>query len=249
MLRFASPALLLCIALATSAEPLRLAVDDWCPYICPDDPDRPGYLLEALTLALEQSPTFEPLPWPRALQMAREGLVDGVVGAYPEEADGLLIGHEPIGWVTMRFYTRADSQWRYTGPDSLDGQSVGLAQGYSYGPQVDAWRAEHLEDHEQVQILSGERVLERNIQKLLLGRISVLLEDRQIVEHYLHRNRLSDRIRTAGQLADKRPMYVALNPQLESVRERLDELDDGLRELRRDDRWRPLMQGYGVVLE
>lgn len=249
MLRFASPALLLCTALAATAEPLRLAGDDWCPYICPDDPDKPGYLLEALTRVLEQSPTFEPLPWPRALQMAREGLVDGVVGAYREEAEDLLIGHEPIGWVTMRFYTRADSQWSYQGPASLADQSIGLAQGYSYGPQVDAWRDNHLEDHEQVQVLSGERVLERNIQKLLLGRISVLLEDSQIVEHYLHRHHLSGQIRAAGQLADKRPMYVALNPRLDSVKERLAELDDGLREFRRNDRWKPLMQGYGVAVE
>ena len=249
MLRFAVPALLLCTALIASAEPLRLAGDDWCPYICPDNPDKPGYLLEALSRILSQAPAFEPLPWPRALQMAREGLVDGVVGAYPEESENLVIGQEPIGWVTMRFYTRTDSPWHYQGPASLDDQSIGLAQGYSYGAELDAWRDSHLDDHEQVQVLSGERVLERNIQKLLLGRISVLLEDSQIVEHYLQRHRLSGQIRAAGQLADKRPMYVALNPRLESVRERLDELDDGLREFRRSEQWKPLMQGYGVAAE
>lgn len=249
MLRLASTALLLCTALAAEAESLRLAGDGWCPYICPNDPDKPGYLLEALTRVLEQPPAFEPLPWPRALQMAREGLVDGVVGAYPEEAVNLLIGQEPIGWVTMRFYTRADSHWQYGGTESLANQSIGLAQGYSYGPQLDTWRDSHLSDHEQVQILSGERVLERNIQKLLLGRISVLLEDSQIVEHYLHRHRLSGQIRAAGQLADKRPMYVALNPRLESVKERLNELDDGLRAFRQGNQWGPLMQGYGVVVE
>lgn len=77
----------------------------------------------------------------------------------------------------------------------------------------------------------------------------MLLEDSQIVEHYLHRHRLSGEIRAAGQLADKRPMYVALNPHLESVKERLNELDDGLRSFRQDNQWGPLMQGYGVVVE
>jgi polar amino acid transport system substrate-binding protein len=248
MLRLASPALLLCSALA-SAEPLRLAGDDWCPYLCPGDPERPGFLLEALGQLLPQPPQFEPLPWPRALQMAREGLVDGVVGAYSEESDGLLIGREPIGWVTMRFYVREDNPWTWNGIPSLGNQAVGLAQGYSYGSEVDAWRDANLANHEQVQVLSGEKVLERNIQKLLLGRITVLLEDSQIVEHYLRRHGLSERIQAAGELSEKRPMYVALNPRLEGVEQRLSDLDEGLRGLRRDDQWKPLMQGYGVAVD
>ncbi|WP_193452756.1 substrate-binding periplasmic protein [Pseudomonas nitroreducens] len=248
MLRIASPLLLLCSALA-SAEPLRLAGDDWCPYLCPDDPDKPGYLLEALGQVLPQPPLFEPLPWPRALQMAREGLVDGVVGAYSEESEELLIGEEPIGWVTMRFYVRNDNPWTWQGPTSLGNQSIVLAQGYSYGRELDAWRDEHLSNHEQVQVLSGEKVLERNIQKLLLGRITVLLEDSQIVEHYLHRHGLSESIQAAGELADKRPMYVALNPRLDGVQDRLADLDEGLRELRRTDQWKPLMQGYGIAVD
>ena len=44
-------------------------------------------------------------------------------------------------------------------------------------------------------------------------------------------------------------MYVALNPRLEGVRERLDDLDEGLRELRRNDQWKPLMQGYGIAVD
>lgn len=181
--------------------------------------------------------------------MAREGLVDGVVGAYSEESEELLIGEEPIGWVTMRFYVRNDNPWTWQGPTSLGNQSIGLAQGYSYGRELDAWRDEHLSNHEQVQVLSGEKVLERNIQKLLLGRITVLLEDSQIVEHYLHRHGLSESIQAAGELADKRPMYVALNPRLDGVQDRLADLDEGLRELRRTDQWKPLMQGYGIAVD
>ncbi|MBB4862637.1 polar amino acid transport system substrate-binding protein [Pseudomonas nitritireducens] len=248
MLRLASPALLLCSALA-SAEPLRLAGDDWCPYLCPDDPDKPGVFLEALGRLLPQPPQFEPLPWPRALQMAREGLVDGVVGAYGEESAGLLTGREPIGWVTMRFYVREDNPWTWNGVASLGNQAVGLAQGYSYGSELDRWRDDNLDNHEQVQVLSGEKVLERNIQKLLLGRITVLLEDSRIVEHYLRRHGLSARIQAAGELLEKRPMYVALNPHLEDVEQRLSDLDEGLRGLRRNDQWKALMQGYGIAVD
>ncbi|MBF3242986.1 ABC transporter substrate-binding protein, partial [Pseudomonas aeruginosa] len=35
--------------LLSLAEPLRFAGDDGCPYLCPGTPQRPGYLVEALS--------------------------------------------------------------------------------------------------------------------------------------------------------------------------------------------------------
>lgn len=249
MLRSALASLLCTAALGAAAEPLRLGGDDWCPYLCPDNPDKPGYLIEGLQRALPEAPRVEQLPWSRALQMARDGLIDGVIGAYREESEGLLIGREPIGWVDMRFYTRAGSTWQYRGPTSLDSLKIGLAQGYSYGPQLDAWRDRRLDDHEQVQVLSGERVLERNLQKLLLGRIDVLVEDRRLVDFYLQRQHLTEQVRGAGSLPRKRPMYVALSPRVKDAAQRLEQLDQGLRRLRESGAWDALMRGYLVSVD
>lgn len=249
MLRTALSALCCAAALGATAEPLRLAGDDWCPYLCPQSPEKPGFLLDGLNQALPERPQFQALPWSRALQMARDGLVDGVIGAYPEETEGLLIGREPIAWADMRFYTRSGSQWQYRGPASLDGLAVGLVQGYSYGAQLDAWRDRHLDDHDSVQVLSGERVLERNLQKLLLGRIDVFLEDSRMVDHYLRRHRLVAQVRSAGRLPSQRPMYVALSPHLKDADARLAKLDQGLRRLRERDAWKPLMREYLVSVD
>lgn len=247
MLRSALAALLVNATVVVAAEPLRLGGDDWCPYLCPDSPARPGYLVEGLRRALPAAPPqVATLPWTRALQMARDGTIDGVVGAYREESEGLLLGHEPIGWVDMRFYTRADSDWHYRGPASLEGLRIGLVQGYSYGGQLDAWRDRHLDGTDRVQMLGGERVLERNLQKLLMGRIDVLLEDRRIVEHTLERLHLETEVRSAGSLPEKRPMYVALSPRLENAAARLDELDRGLRRLRESGGWTALLREYRV---
>ncbi|MDF3843731.1 ABC transporter substrate-binding protein, partial [Pseudomonas citronellolis] len=76
MLRSTLTALCCAAALGATAEPLRLGGDDWCPYLCPQTPEKPGYLLEGLGQALPEPPQFENLPWSRALQMAREGLID-----------------------------------------------------------------------------------------------------------------------------------------------------------------------------
>ena len=102
--------------LPSLAEPLRFAGDDGCPYLCPGTPQRPGYLVEALSQVLREPPHFDSLPWPRAVQMVRDGHRDGLVGAYG--LDGLRVGSEPIGWVGLAFYTRHDSDWHYSGDAS-----------------------------------------------------------------------------------------------------------------------------------
>ncbi len=68
-------------------------------------------------------------------------------------------------------------------------------------PRFEAWRSQAGDDDLHLQVLGGERVLPRNLQKLLLGRIDVLLEDRDIIEHYLeHHPQLAGQIRRAGEL-------------------------------------------------
>ena len=42
MLRSTLTALCCAAALGATAEPLRLGGDDWCPYLCPQTPEKPG---------------------------------------------------------------------------------------------------------------------------------------------------------------------------------------------------------------
>ncbi|MBH9398328.1 ABC transporter substrate-binding protein [Pseudomonas aeruginosa] len=230
------------------AEPLRFAGEDGCPYLCPHTPQEPGYLAEALGLVLPEPPRFDSLPWPRAVQMVRDGHRDGLVGAYG--LAGLRVGSEPIGWVELAFYTRRDSDWRYHGDASLLGQRLGLAQGYANSPRFIAWRNQAGDDDLHLQVLGGERVLPRNLQKLLLGRIDVLLEDRHIIEHYLYLHpQLAGRIRRAGELPGRQPRHVGLSPHLPAVDERLAELDEGLRQLRRDGPLKTLGERYRLSFD
>ncbi|KXF23748.1 ABC transporter substrate-binding protein [Pseudomonas aeruginosa] len=234
--------------LLSLAEPLRFAGDDGCPYLCPGTPQRPGYLVEALSQVLREPPHFDSLPWPRAVQMVRDGHRDGLVGAYG--LDGLRVGSEPIGWVGLAFYTRHDSDWHYSGDASLLGQRLGLTQGYVNNPRFEAWRSQAGDDDLHLQVLGGERVLPRNLQKLLLGRIDVLLEDRDIIEHYLeHHPQLAGQIRRAGELPGRQPLHVGLSPHLPEVDARLAELDEGLRQLRREGTLKVLGERYRLSFE
>ncbi|MEF0605965.1 ABC transporter substrate-binding protein, partial [Pseudomonas aeruginosa] len=53
------------------AEPLRFAGDDGCPYLCPGTPQRPGYLVEALSQVLREPPPSDRLPFPRSVHLLR----------------------------------------------------------------------------------------------------------------------------------------------------------------------------------
>ncbi|MFO6120033.1 substrate-binding periplasmic protein, partial [Pseudomonas aeruginosa] len=164
--------------------------------------------------------------------------------------DGLRVGSEPIGWVELAFYTRHDSDWRYSGDASLLGQRLGLAQGYVNNPRFEAWRSQAGDDDLHLQVLGGERVLPRNLQKLLLGRIDVLLEDRDIIEHYLeHHPQLAGQVRRAGELPGRQPLHVGLSPHLPEVDARLAELDEGLRQLRREGTLKVLGERYRLSFE
>lgn len=105
------------------------------------------------------------------------------------------------------------------------------------------------DDDLHLQVLGGERVLPRNLQKLLLGRIDVLLEDRDIIEHYgassAARRTGPPRWRTAW----RQPLHVGLSPHLPEVDARLAELDEGLRQLRREGTLKVLGERYRLSFE
>ncbi len=116
-------------------------------------------------------------------------------------------------------------------------------------PRFEAWRSQAGDDDLHLQVLGGERVLPRNLQKLLLGRIDVLLEDRDIIEHYLeHHPQLAGQIRRAGELPGRQPLQSA-SARTCRRSTRLAELDEGLRQLRREGTLKVLGERYRLSFE
>lgn len=189
---------LLLAAAAVQAETLRLRADHWYPFnATPGDP-RPGFTIEVLEqifsahgVALD----YRLAPWSRALELAHGGEADCVVGAYRDEAPGLLFPRQHFAIDIPTFYVLAGDTWHYQGEASLDGKLVGVIADYSYGEKFDAWMKAH---PRQVNVAYGDRPLLNNVRMLLAGRVNVLVETPAVMDALLAEHGLEGRLREAG---------------------------------------------------
>ncbi|MEW5727421.1 MAG: transporter substrate-binding domain-containing protein [Pseudomonadota bacterium] len=228
---------------AGAAEKVVLLADPWCPHTCAPG-GRPGYMIEIATKAFAArgiEVEYRTVAWARAMAEVRQGRADGAVGALRDEAADLVVHDEALGWQANVFAVRADDGWAYAGLDSLAGRKVGSILDYSYSPEVDAWLAAH---PGQVQAAGGENALDRNISKLLSGRVDVVVEDSAVLTWALRARPDRDKIRLAGKTAGG-ALFIAFSPadgrgaRLASI------LDQGIRELRASGALRSILDGYG----
>ncbi|MBC7185238.1 MAG: ABC transporter substrate-binding protein, partial [Marinobacter sp.] len=146
-----------------------IAADPWCPHNCQAGSDREGYMVEIAREAFGLAGIdvkYVNMSWARALQQARDGYIDAVVGALPEDAPDFIFPEEAIGFSSIALYTYPDNDWNYNGTESLQDQTLLAINGYAYSPELDDYIKEHQEDPERVWILSGPAPLSRAIELL-----------------------------------------------------------------------------------
>lgn len=228
------------------AEPLSVRADYWYPLNGEPDSERPGFAIEILRGIFSDSEweiDYQLADWSRSLELARDGRIDCVVGVYRSEAPKLAYPETPLAWDTAAFYVRADSDWRYHDPSSLQDVSVGLIAGYGYGEKLDRYIVEHRGD-ERLRFMHGHQPLRRNLKKLMRGRVDVLVESPFVMESQLRRMGLSDQVREAGRVGQRMPLYFACNPDREGVTGLLSDFDRGMRELRETGEVGEIMSRY-----
>lgn len=189
---------LLLVAAPVHAEMLRLRADHWYPFNATPGDARPGFTIEVLEQIFSAHDTaldYQLTSWSRALEQAYGGEADCVVGAYREEAPGLLFPRQHFAVDVPTFYVLAEDTWRYQDEASLDGRLVGVIADYSYGEKFDAWMKLH---PRQVNVASGYRPLLNNVRMLLAGRVDVLVETPVVMDALLAEHGLEGVLREAG---------------------------------------------------
>lgn len=216
-----------------AAEPLRLASDAWCPFVCASGEHvAGGYLVELTSRALAtQGVRVAPLLMPlnRALQETLRGRIDGV---YAPAVDARLRLSVPLAYSRACFYTLHDSHWRYSGLASLDGQQLGIIAEYGYddGP-MDDYIARHRGQPAVLQPAYGQAAGSSNLRMLLHGRLPVVLEHEAVMARLADKEQALARLRRAGCLERSLPLtvgFAADHPQAAAWQAAL---ASGLREL------------------
>ena len=178
-------------------EPLTIAAIDWCPQLCPKE-TKSGYVLDLVHAIFADSPyeiKVRYYPWSRAIQLTRYGAVHALLSPAKAEAPDLKYPHEEIGVQRMCFFTKYDSNWQYTGVDSLKGLQVGVASDTSLEELNDYMQSHPQQFQFQPYI---DRYLKQSIGKLERKRIDTFLFTYATTIHELRKLKAEHRYKAAG---------------------------------------------------
>ena len=226
-----------------------IAADPWCPHNCVAGSTREGYVIDVAREAFAAAGydiEYLNVSWARALQLAKEGRIDAVAGAFKGDAPDLIFPQEASGISRTHLYTHPESQWEYRGTASLKGQILLAINGYFYSPELDDYIARNLDDPSRIWILSGPAPLNRALRLLEQRRTDVFVED-ELVMNWALRTQNYLRPRSAGEIYQA-PLYIAFSPANPKAAELARVLSDGTRELRRSGRLNDIMSGYKLPL-
>lgn len=238
---------------ACATQTLTIRADEWCPYNCTPDSDKPGYMIEVLQAIFEPQGVaveYANMPWARALDSVGKGRFAAVVGAGATEAEGFVYPSEPFGFSANSFFTRAGESWQYTGMDSLADKRVGVILDYEYSPVLNPY-FESQKASGNAQFASGNEPLVTNIKKLVAGRVDVIIDDKNVVQHTAADLGMLQDIRYAGNDINPSNMqdnylYVAFSPAMEKSAEWARMFDEGIARMRADGTLNAILARYGL---
>lgn len=227
---------------------VRLASDDWCPFVCAKDGKIiDGYLVDASTRALNLmgfhvAPIFMPLN--RAIRETIDGEVDGV---FAPPVDDRLRLSAPIAYSRACFYTRVGEMWTYQGLDSLKGRTIGVIDDYGYdnGP-MDAYVASNRKNRHALEFSFGDSAGATNIKKLLRGRYRVLLEHEAVVARLAKTLGVDGQIRKAACLESSLPLTIGFSARDSRSSSWIRALAEGLKKMDSSGELRVLRARYDI---
>ncbi|MDX1636107.1 MAG: transporter substrate-binding domain-containing protein, partial [Marinobacter sp.] len=213
----------------------------WCPYACDATTARWGYTVEIARAALQTmgyQVTYRNLPYDRALLNLQTGRIDATIPTFKGEAPGVIYPDHPVSLSEYCFYVETDESWRYRGVDSLTAIRFVATSGYTYGAEVDAYIAEHLDS--RVDLIRGQDIPHRLRRMVQAGRF----DDRLLFESS---GQDDEGLVNAGCLEERHHGYLALSPHNpERARAIAAAFDRGLERARADGRLCAILEKYGL---
>ena len=232
------------------SKEISIVSDYWCPINCRPNSVRPGYMIEILQNIFSKeghSVKYKLMNWTRSIQSARRGEHDIIVGAYKTDAKDFLFPIEELGYSGDLFYVSKDSDWRYKQIDSLKKVRLGVTKGYSYGNEIDTYVKTNKENEKRIDIITGKNVFTRSVQKLLLKRVDVIIENEYVSNYFFKSNKkFLKNIKRSSSAKNHQKIYAAFSPNKVSSKEYISIFDKGIRRLRKSGELSVILNKYGL---
>lgn len=222
---------------------IELVTEVHCPYVCdPKIDGRHGYMVELLReifqpLGYKVNINFQ--AWPKAIRLTNEGRYHGLLACFKSQLPEGQYSTQSLGIYQAQFYVSSKSQWRYTGEASLEDMKIGIVDAHAY-PELNNYKKQH---PESIHILEGEHALIKNIHKLIIGRLDVLIENSAAMDYTLKSNDLTQYVKTAGGTKVDY-LYLGFSPKLKKAQHLNHLLDKGLKKLRKSGYLQSLLASY-----
>ncbi|MGL1885853.1 MAG: transporter substrate-binding domain-containing protein [Reichenbachiella sp.] len=259
---------------------ISISLLDFCPFHCFDKPEilndsLPGYGVEIYNEIYESEGfvvQFVGNSFSRGMVEVNEGDIDAISGPLKFSPEDLkekirqmpLIGpmYGALKYPTMSVgvhhsscvYKKGEDEWQYTTPKSLSGKAIGAAQNYDYGQEMNGF----LEQYERnvdtrVERLTGDNIFHRNILRLNLKRIDVILMDRTggkwAIKKAENKGVISPgQIVLSGCTGESAELYLAFSSTDAKRAQYLGEIfDRGVKRLRDSGKLQDILAKYGLV--
>lgn len=241
-------------AVAAVAQDIVLAADQWCPFNCKPGSENPGILIEIAQRAFKNSKynvpginfVYKDMPWARAIEEARKGQVDGIVGASKDDAPDFIFPETSIILTENKFYTLTESPLTSLDIKSLEGVTLGAIRDYAYVDELNLYIKNNLKNPKKIQLSSGEDPLGINIRKLLAKRLDVLVEDVSVMNYTLHTLNMKNKFKVLNSNLKSDKLYIAFSPQGIRSKELADLVNAEMKRLEHSAELKELLSKYGM---
>jgi polar amino acid transport system substrate-binding protein len=247
--------LLCCAFLAFDAlsadKVITIAGDNWCPINCSTIDKDKGYMIDVAELIFKQHGyqlKYIEMPWTRAVELARAGEIDGIVGAFEGDAPDFVFPEEALLNISPNnLFTLAASSYQYQALPSLQNLTLGTIKGYDYGESLNEYISKNKDvNTNAINEIYGNDAVKRNIELLLRERIDVFAESSAVFWYQVTTMGIADKFKMVGRVSAEQPCYIAFTPELSTSSELAKTLTNGLRSKALAPQIKELATKYGL---
>jgi polar amino acid transport system substrate-binding protein len=232
---------------------IRITADEWCPYNCEEQSTHQGYMVDLATEAFKlhgyRVEYIVEKSWQEAIDKTRKGEYDGVVGTAKSDVPDFIFPKTSLGIADNCYITRADSDWRYKGINSLSSERLGVIVDYTYGDALNEYIFKNQRDPRKIQFVSGNKAIQYSLTKLKHGKLDVYVDECHVINYALISRKDKSSFKIAGKMGDIDELYIAFNPKNSESKLYSSMLDEGLEKLKKSGRYREILKYYGLELE
>jgi polar amino acid transport system substrate-binding protein len=223
-----------------------IAEDDWFPYSAATKDGPKGFAIDVLTAAYNAAGadvTFKNLPFARCMNEVKLGNELGCFDTVKEDIhqNDYVFHAEPLFTARLAIYVRSDSTETNLTFKSLEGKTVGITNGYTYGNEF--------ENNKKINrdVAVSDEI---SLKKLALGRLKYAIVYEKAADYIIGKNKdkVENKIKVGG-IGKADEMYVSFSKKHPGTEKAKALLNKGLKTIHENGKYLELEKAFAERLK